>query len=193
MKVPFENIDTAVFILKNEKGCIVLDSAATEDDVNSILLPALEKEGFIPDFIVCSHQHSDHCGGMKALSKAYPEAIIGLMDKSAKYQNKTIRFAGGEVLLGQFKVIPMPGHTTDCLGILDIKNNILLSCDSLQQLGIDRFKTYVEDRKSYIKTIENIRAIMPSYIVFSHCYEPFGRLISGGTEINACLDLCYEI
>ncbi len=176
--IPFDNIYTTVFLLKSEYGTILFDTATTESDVENYILPALKTENAIPDVIICSHSHSDHAGGLKSVLKAFPNA-----------QNKP--YKDGEVLFSRFKILELKGHSSDCIGILDLKTKTLLSGDSLQQLGVDKYKTYLEDKKAYLDTVKKLRSTDIKKIIFSHNYEPFGWCVTGA-DIENCYKLCEE-
>ncbi len=178
IKVPFEDIYTSVFALCEEGKCILLDSAC-EGDVEVCIIPALQKLGITPDYLIASHYHSDHSGGMTALRIAYPNATL------KAYQD-------GERLLGRFVVLNLKGHTDDCLAIYDEKTHTLISCDCLQAYGIGRYSTSVEDKAAYMQAIKTVRGLSPSMIIASHEYEPCGAIMKSESEIEKFLLACEQ-
>ena len=48
LRVPFESIYTCVFLIEAQGKKILVDCAMTEDDVEDVILPALEKMGYAP-------------------------------------------------------------------------------------------------------------------------------------------------
>ncbi len=176
--IPFDNIYTTVFLLKSKNGTILFDTATTESDVNNYILPALKNENAVPDIVICSHSHSDHAGGLEYVLKAFP-----------KVQNKT--YKDGEVLFSRFKILELKGHSKDSVGILDLATKTLLSGDALQQLGVGKYKTHIEDKTDYLNTIEKLKNTDINKIIFSHNYEPFGWCITRADLLN-CYKLCEE-
>ncbi len=187
--VPFENIYTSVFLLKNERGSIVVDSATTDSDVENYIFPALKQSGTVPDILICSHLHADHSGGMERLVKEFPDSTVALIDKNKVFENKTVHSNDGEILLGQFEVLNLKGHTPDSLGILDLRTNTLLSFDSLQQNGVGRFKTYIQDKNDYLNTLKRLKNMGIKKIICSHEYEPFGFSVERDNVLK-CLIEC---
>ncbi len=178
LRVPFEDIYTSVFALAEEGKCILLDSAC-EGDVEVYIIPALQKLGVTPDYLIASHYHSDHAGGMAALGIAYPNATF------EAYQD-------GERLLDRFLILNLKGHTDDCLAIYDEKTRTLISCDCLQAYGIGRYPTSIEDTAAYMQAIERVRGLSPSMIIASHEYEPYGAIMKSKSEIEKFLLACEQ-
>ena len=58
--VPFETVQTSVFLLLTPEGPVLYDCATTAQDVETLILPALARMGFSPGrlhAIVISHAH----------------------------------------------------------------------------------------------------------------------------------------
>lgn len=72
--IPFEAIYTTVFVLEEDNEWILCDAATTAQDVKINILPALRDVCVDPDYIFCSHSHSDHAGGLPAIRGAFPNA-----------------------------------------------------------------------------------------------------------------------
>ncbi len=88
----------------------------------------------------------------------------------------------------------MKGHTLDCIGVFDQKNNTLISGDGLQGAGIGKYRCLLECKEEYLKTIarieqnENIKNIL-----FSHAYEPWYKdAMFGREQIEKCLNDCKK-
>ncbi len=178
LKVPFEDIYTSVFALVEGGKCILLDSAC-EGDTEVYITPALQKLGVTPDYLIASHYHSDHAGGMAALRTAYPNAIAKA-------------YKDGERQLSRFVILNLKGHTDDCLAIYDEKTRTLISCDCLQAYGIGRYPTLVEDKSAYMQAIKRVRELSPSMIIASHEYEPCGAIMKSKAEIEKFLLACEQ-
>ncbi len=193
LKVPFEDIYTSVFVLNTKQGCILADCATNGSDVQTYIVPALERENFVPEILLCSHTHSDHAGGMETLIQTYPKATVAFCEKNVCYNCEKIHdLQDGEVLLERFEVLNLKGHSSDSIAIYDRLTKGLLSFDCLQQKGISRYRNGVTDPKAYLEDIERIRKISPQYILASHDYEPLGALAVGADAVNALLEYCKE-
>lgn len=182
LKVPFDTVWTSVFLLKNENGSILFDTATTKEDVENYILPALGKKGIYPDYILYSHNHSDHAGGFEFLVKKFPKSD----------NNKTLDLKDGTVLLNRFKILELKGHTEDSIGILDLVTSTLLSADSLQQKGVDKYKTFVYNKRVYLNTISKLKQIDIKTIICSHNYEPCGDIIIGEKNVLNCYKECEK-
>ncbi len=189
--LPFENIYTSVFALVSDGSCALLDSGSNERDVREGILPALGVAGFVPDMLLCSHLHGDHCGGVEALASAFPDARIGLLDKSKEYEgHETVRLSDGDLIFGRFEALNLRGHTADCLGVLDRESLTLLSCDCLQLWGIGRYGTSFEDLKMYEETLRRVSEMGLTRIIASHEYVPLGAVAEGEAEIKEYILEC---
>ena len=182
LRVPFEGIYTCVFLIEASGKRILVDCAMTEHDVEDVILPALEKSGYVPteiDTLVLTHRHGDHAGGLETLLRHAPQIEV-VTD---------IRTLADGIL-----TYPLPGHTKDCLGVLDTRTGTLISGDGLQGAGVDKYPCYTQSPTDYLKTIERLRLDERiESILFSHAYEPwFSDRVTGRAQVLACLDDCLQ-
>lgn len=182
LRVPFENLYTSVFLIDVGSTKVLVDTAAYPSNVDSYILPALEKMGYaISDIgaLVLTHKHSDHAGGLSRILSLAPhlEVITDIREFS-------------EVLC----TYPMAGHTKDSIGVLDTRTGTLISGDGLQGAGVGKYRCYVADKEEYLKTIERIKKDeRVENILFSHAYEPFYKdSVLGRQEIEECLMQCKK-
>jgi len=179
LKVPFDTVYTSVFLIKTENGAILVDCATTAEDVEQYILPALEKAGAALHqltAIVLTHSHDDQAGGLQRLLAAAPQLRV---------VTEVCKLGGG------IETFPLPGHTPDCIGILDRRTNTLISGDGLQGAGVDKYRCYVEDKTAYRKSIDRVRNdARVENILFSHAYEPWYEPRRMGREavLNALTD-----
>lgn len=192
LKIPFEKIYTSVFAFVSGDKTMLADTGGTPFDVNNYIIPALVALGRTPEVLLLSHMHSDHAGGIYDLAKEYPGAEIALVDKNAKFENKVLYLVGGEVFFENFEIIGLEGHTCDSIGVFNRETRTLVSFDSIQQLGVDIYRDNIADKNKYLQTIEKVRKLSPDTIIFSHEYDPYGAVVSGKDEIDACLRLCCD-
>jgi len=183
LKVPFDNIYTSVFLIKTERGNVLVDCATTKQDVDEWIVPALSEIRLsITDikYLVLTHKHRDHAGGKERLLELNPrlEIIDRLRDD----------FANG------LTTYEMKGHTLDCIGILDMQSSTLISGDGLQGYGVEKYRCSLKSNEEYIKTIEKIRQDKRiKNILFSHAYEPWCKDVAfGREEVERCLLDCIN-
>lgn len=177
LTVPFEDLYTSVFALREGENWLLCDTACNDFDVENYILPALKDLGAEPKYILCSHSHSDHAGGLFSVIKAFLKAKIILKPT---------------VLSDRFEVLSLKGHTDDSLAVFDRKTKTLLSFDCLQQRGIGKYRNGIFERKEYLKTIEKVRKMNIEKIIFSHNYDPCGYIVKGKAEIEKVLKICEE-
>ncbi len=187
--VPFEGIYTSVFLLEEGGKYALLDCATDREDVLNYVLPALAEVGAVPEYLICSHFHSDHSGGLDALMEAFKEAKIVYFDKGVNLGERAFYAEDGELIFGSFELLKLPGHTHDSLAVLDRRTMALLTCDCLQMFGISRWGTGVSDHAAYEKSICRVEALGISEIIASHDYYPLG-FSAKGKDVAAFLGEC---
>ena len=109
----------------------------------------------------------------------------------AEYENAQC-INENDILLERYKIISLGGHTDDSIGILDMKNNILLTADALQGEGIESYGPNIDNMEKYIDTINKIADILPDGIIMSHEYAPLGGTIFGADEVKRYLNICIN-
>ncbi len=192
--IPFEDIYTTVFIIIDEEGYIVYDSGNSSFDAEKYVIPALEKMGIVPDFILCSHSHGDHIGGLATLSATYPSAVVGFFADEKRYNvNNPKKLVDGEVLLGRYTILNLKGHSVDGLALLDTKTATLLTGDCLQGGKVGRYGLGVNDVEGYFETINRLRELKPSYIFVAHDFQPLGYSAIGQAAALEYLNGCERL
>ena len=78
LKVPFESVYTAVFLIKCKSGYMLVDAAATSEDARLILDAIREAQIDAEQIshILVTHAHGDHAGGLCVLRDALPKALV---------------------------------------------------------------------------------------------------------------------
>lgn len=74
LKVPFGDSWTGVVLIDGRQK-ILIDSGALDSDVDGILVPALQKEGYTLgdiDYLANTHAHGDHIGGFSRIRELAP-------------------------------------------------------------------------------------------------------------------------
>lgn len=189
--VPFERITTTVYLAVYESGVGVIDSATYPEDAEQYILPALGELGLAPEdvtWLLLTHTHGDHAGGLGRLSALIPEAKIGFFSELSMPRFQRIR--DGEVLLGGLQVVHLPGHTQDCVGYLDTKTKTLLSGDCLQLEGVDIYRSGVQYPTLYRASVNKLKGMDILRIVAAHEYDPLGSIAQGREAVGQYLEHC---
>ena len=104
--------DNYIWLLRQQAGkyCAVVDPG-DEDPV----IEYLHENGLELSYILITHKHGDHCGGVRALKNRWPAATVyGPANEPVKTLDK--RVGEGDVLVlddieASFTVLDVPGHT----------------------------------------------------------------------------------
>jgi len=199
--IPFEDIYTTVFIIKTPSGAVLLDTATYASDIDDFVLPALAELGISAGslrYVVLSHSHRDHAGGLSRLTELFPEICIVSLSEELLAQfpaSPVLCPKDGELLLDILQIIPIPGHAPDCLALYDLRTHTLLTGDSLQLFGIygsGKWGANISNPAAHLAAVERLRAMNINTIIASHDYHPCGHTACGAEEISRYLDCCAE-
>ena len=143
LKVPFENIYTAVFLVKTVGGAFLVDSATTEYDVKEVILPALRKCIDLDEvkYIGCTHLHGDHGGGIRYLLPELRNAkVAGASARAVELygEKNVVTVHDGDTICG-VKLLSFKGHSLDCIGLYDERSRALILGDAVQLYGIAKY------------------------------------------------------
>lgn len=196
--VPYKDIYTTVCVIRTPEGSVLFDTASYDSDVPEYILPALDALG-VQDlkYIVISHNHGDHSGGLNKLAIHFPDAkIVSLHTSIAEqYGNRVLSPKDGEKLLNVLSVITIPGHAADAIGLLDTRTGTLLSGDSLQIYGIygsGKWGANVKLPVQHITALEKLHALKIKTILASHDYHPYGYFVQGEEAVAAYINGCKQ-
>ncbi len=184
LEVPFENIYTAVFLIKTAEGYILVDAATTEYDANEVILPALRECGVeLCDikYLFCTHLHGDHGGGIRFLLPHLKNACVAAISARAEelYGKENVRLVReGDTICG-ICVYEFFGHSMDSAGLFDSRTDTLILGDAVQLYGITRYGCGVGFPSEYRKTLAHVLELSPKMLVASHEYYPLGSVASG--------------
>ena len=196
----YKDIYTTVFVIKTPAGSLLFDTASYREDVENTILPALEELGIRGEdlrYIVLSHTHGDHAGGLQWVAEAFPGARILSRDPALKgSRGDAVRCPeDGEVLLDTLRIVAVPGHSADSLCLLDTATKTLISGDSLQLYGIygsGSWGANVGLPAEHLRALEKLRKLEIRRIAASHEYHPCGHMAEGEEAVRAYLDACRE-
>jgi glyoxylase-like metal-dependent hydrolase (beta-lactamase superfamily II) len=197
LEVPFLDIYTTVFLVETEAGVVVFDTATYPEDMDSYLVPALRELGVEkPLWVVISHNHRDHAGGLERFVQLFPETGIAAGSEACaeRAPGKTVRvLADGETLVGPLKAVTIPGHTADAIGILDTRTGTLLSGDCLQMYGIygsGAWGANISLIPEHLAAGEKLLQMDIQTILASHNYHPYDWRADGKEAVAAYIAQC---
>ena len=194
--IPYKDIYTSVFILDTKDGTILFDTASSDYDVDTFILPELTRRNL--RYIFISHNHRDHAWGLDRLLEVYPQAIIvtqndDLAEKFSKFS--VLRPQEGDMLLDTFQVVNIPGHTPDSHGLFDVTTGTLFTGDALQVYGIygsSPWGACIRCIPEHLEALKKLRELPIVDLLMAHDYHPYGNEVYGTEEIHHCLDLCAK-
>ena len=195
---PYKDIYTTVTVIRTLNGVVVFDTASYREDVEKAILPALDNLGVREEelkYIVLSHCHGDHAGGLEWMTEAFPKACILSRNFALqeKYGMRVRCPEDGERILDSLEIITVPVHSEDSLCLLDTVTGTLVSGDSLQLYGIygsGAWGANVGMPAEYLEAIEKLKRIPVQRVLASHDYHPFGWLAEGNEAVEKYLDAC---
>ncbi len=194
IKVPFEDLFTTVYVYICDDGVALIDSATYPDDVDKYIIPQLNEAGIAKEqikYLILTHNHGDHMGGIYRLSQAFSDAYI-----CATFEtdfSKKLFLTDGQEIIGNLKTVLLPGHTEHSTGYFDKKTKTLLSGDCLQLAGVGKYRSGIGHPKQYIESIEKLKNMDIKRIVAAHDYDHLGSIAEGENEVKNYLDKCIEI
>lgn len=197
---PYKDIYTTVIVIKTSLGAVLFDTATYREDVENVILPALDKLEIHGDdlkYIVLSHSHADHAGGLQWVAEAFPKALIlsGNSAMKEKYGDVLRCPEDGQLILDTLQILSVPGHSADSLCLLETATKTLISGDSLQLYGIygsGAWGANVGLPAEHLEAVEKLRKLEIHRIIASHDYHPYGYMAEGKEAVRKYLDACGE-
>ena len=146
----------------------------------------------LPMIMVNTHADPDHIAGNCAFEEFYmaPDEEDNYREHGGK--GRLLPICEGDIIdLGgrQLRIIDIPGHTPGSIAILDEKNRILVSGDSVQDGNIFMFGK----RRDIVKLVESLKHLLdydgtyddiyPMHGTFPQKQDLIPKLIEGAKEI----------
>jgi glyoxylase-like metal-dependent hydrolase (beta-lactamase superfamily II) len=192
--VPFQDLYTTVYVVQTKKGTALIDSATYPTDADDFILPALQEIGIAREeiqYLLLTHSHGDHAGGLARLSECLPHAKVrASFDHSLQ---KGTLITDGEDFLECLKAVSLPGHTPNSVGYLDTRSKTLLSGDCLQLKRIGKYRDGIRYPDLYIESVKRLQKSEIDRIVAAHDYDPLGSIATGHAAVEEYLRMCLEI
>ena len=196
--VPFEDIYTTVFVLTTDEGAVLFDTATYPEDIDNYIVPALQFLGIAAQelqYVVISHNHRDHAGGLARMAQLYPNTAVaaGSTACGERIPGREVQvLQDGDRLLGCLEAVAIPGHTIDCVGLLDPRTGTLLSGDGLQLYGIygsGPWGANISHIKEHLAAGKRLHERNIAAIIASHNYHPCDYR-ADGEEVGRYIDEC---
>lgn len=161
--------------------CAIVDPGDAEP-----VIQALEQNDLDLCYILLTHHHADHVGGVGELARAYGAKVFGPRDPRIRGQHQS--FGEGDVvqlplLELEFSVIEVPGHTASHIAFFG--HDCLFCGDTLFSVGCGRlFEGSPEQMQS---SLDKLAALPPDTQVFcGHEYTlsncDFARAVEPGNQ-----------
>jgi glyoxylase-like metal-dependent hydrolase (beta-lactamase superfamily II) len=146
-------LGTNCYIVWDEEEAFIVDPADFTDEMRSLIA----EEGLSVKYVILTHGHGDHVGGVSALLAAYPGALLAagkdetpvlddagynfteyITGRAETFRPDLLLSDGDELTVGQvtLKVIATPGHTIG--GISLLVPGAVFSGDTLFRASIGR-------------------------------------------------------
>lgn len=192
--IPFKEVTTTVYIYVCKQGTAIIDSATYSSDIDEYIIPALESMN-IPQntvkFLLLTHNHRDHAGGIRRLSENFPNAML-CTSFNIDLSNR-IDLVDDKTIFGNLKAIYLPGHTEHSFGFYDVATKTLLSGDCLQLDGVGKYRNGIKNIDLYLESVNKLKGIDINRIVAAHEYDPLGSIAEGKSSVLRYLNKCAEI
>lgn len=186
----FEDDSVRFFLFCGTKQAALIDSGMNVPDAKMIA------EGLtdLPLILINTHADPDHISGNSAFDEVYMSP-----DEEENYRafggsGKIIPIHEGDVIdLGDrpLRIIDIPGHTPGSIAIIDEKNRVLVSGDSVEdgnvfmfgeRRDIDRYIPSMEHLLEYTDAFDEIYPMHGSFPVKN---DLIGKLIEGAKLIKS--------
>ncbi|MBO4921271.1 MAG: MBL fold metallo-hydrolase [Lachnospiraceae bacterium] len=177
------------FVLEGKDKAIMIDSSMN----NANAIDGAKKVTDKPLEIVNTHADRDHIAGNVAFEKMYMSPAEEPVYRENGGKGTIIPVKEGDIIdLGDrpLEVIDIPGHTPGSIALLDIKNRVLYSGDTVQSGIIFMFgknrnmDTYIESLKKLEKIIDRFDLIYPSHDRCPVKPDIIPKLIEGANQVR---------
>ncbi|MDU1642111.1 hydroxyacylglutathione hydrolase [Peptoniphilus harei] len=141
------------------------------------------------DYIILTHKHMDHVGGVDELKIKYGPKVYG-PNETSEYNDVTLRDGDVFDLLGEdFKVISTGGHTEDHISYL-VDGNLFCG-DALFLAGCGR--VFTKDYKKAYEGLKKLKNLADDTVVYpAHEYSLANLKFAKSVISNEDLDREYE-
>ncbi|MCS4481176.1 MBL fold metallo-hydrolase [Clostridium botulinum] len=178
--IPVGIYNANCYLLIDQDKCAIIDPGGDPEDIIKII----EDNNLIPKFILLTHGHIDHVGGVEAIKDEYnipfyinrkDEDLIKeaeyIFGNFGKYKNADEYLVEGkEFQLGNLKIkaIETPGHSPG--GMSFLVNNVIFTGDTLFRESIGRSDFIGGSHNTLINSIQSKITVLDSdiYVLPGH-------------------------
>ncbi len=176
------------YLLSGSEKAALIDTGKNSPDARQIA------EGLtnLPLLLINTHADPDHISGNSAFDEFYMSPNEEENLHAYNGQGKILPIHEGDVIdLGnrELLIVDIPGHTPGSVGIIDKKNHVLISGDSVQDGKIFMFgparnlKQYIQSLKHLSKYEDQFDEIYPMHGTFPVHKDLIPKLIQGAQSI----------
>ena len=187
---------TNTYLVRDEVNnkCFIVDPAEPSDKLKAEIISS----GATPEYIILTHGHGDHTGGIDDLKKAFPGIRLVACKKERKFlYNRSQSFGSGGIVadievsdndtltVGNIKLtfIETPGHTPG--GMCIYTNGVLFSGDTLFHTSVGRtdfpggsYQDLITSIKEKLFVLPDDTRVLPGHdtetlISYEKRYNPF--------------------
>ena len=177
------------FLLCGEEKAALVDTGMNAPDARVIA------EGLtnLPLILINTHADPDHISGNESFDEFYMSVAEEENYREHGGKGSLLPVKEGDVIeLGNrpLRIIDIPGHTPGSIAILDEKNRVLISGDTVQDGNIFMFgkfrnlDVYIESLKHLGEFSGQYDEIYPMHGTFPVGEELIGKLLEGAQEIK---------
>ena len=177
-----------MFLLTGTREALLVDSGMNTPNAKEIA----ESITDLPVKLINTHADGDHISGNEAFGQFY---MHPMEEANYRFRGRTgtiLPVQQGDILdLGDrpLEIIDLPGHTPGSIGILDVKNKVLIGGDSIQDGRIFMFGEH-RNLPDYIMSMEKLSAyegrfdeVYASHSTVSVKPDIIPKLIAGAKKI----------
>jgi hydroxyacylglutathione hydrolase len=133
--IPAFNDNYIWLLTATGKQCAVVDPGEAGP-----VLEVLQNRGLELAYILLTHHHADHIGGVPTLLQHYPAQVFAPADERIRFDHQACR--QGDIiqlpgLNAEFRILEIPAHTRSHIAFYG--ENALFSGDTLFSIGCGRF------------------------------------------------------
>jgi len=185
----FEDDSVRFFLFCGTEKAALIDSGMNVPDARKLA----ERLTDLPLILINTHADPDHISGNAAFEEVYMSPAEEENYRAFGGKGKIIPVHEGDVIdLGDraLRIIDIPGHTPGSIAIIDEKNRILVSGDSVEDgnvfmfgpmRNLDLYIKSMEHLEEYKDMFDDVYAMHGSFPVHS---DLIGKLIEGARLIK---------
>ena len=179
-----------MFLLAGTKEALLVDSGMRTPNAREIA----ESITDLPIRLINTHADRDHVAGNGGFASFYMSPREEELYRNNGGTGELVPVKQGDIIdLGDrvLEIIDLPGHTPGSIGILDVKNRVLIGGDSIQDGRIYMFGAH-RNLQDYIASLEKLSAyegrfdeVYASHSSVSVPPSIIPKLIAGAKQIQA--------